>query len=503
MRAGGIERRGIFAKCVVLLAILVGFLTWIPAGFAANPEISTIVFNPTTAKLANPDNPAGSTPPRKITLRFRVYDAFGNLITPSSTNPVTINVYGAPTGVITMMTPSPITSGNRVTFAYNGQFFPNPITVEAYVPNGLGGYSIGVTQILPRNQPSPCAYGTESFTLPFDCGGLTGSACTNSNIANGLNLMAAIGYNDDTKAGNNLTDFAIDTGSRGALVPASWLGPDAIGPAGPGVKFYDSSGNTFAGNYYLARISFKASDGSIVKTIPIKVLGVTAAYCAPGNYPNCNSNPPGTNIFYLGVGFDRNSTTANDDFNSPADNAFLQIDDDNNSTNISPGYVLNGDDATVGITSTSGYGLAALTANRSVPGDWNATPGCYGFPTLPGRNQFCGTLLMDVGITEMFLDLPPARRPADAVDPNNDSKLPKGLETSITAGTAANPAMSYTFDYAKSDTPTDVAPTDVTWVKPKPGHAPIFVNTGRDVLFGFNYMYDASCGNTGFEPLPQ
>jgi len=440
MRAGGIHGRGVFARRVVLLVIFVGFLIRIPAGFAANPEISTIVFNPTTAKLVNPGIPADSTPPQKVTLRFRAYDAFGNIITPSSTNPMTINVYGAPSGVITPTSTS-ITSGNRVTFAYNGQFFPNPITVEAYVPNGLGGYSIGVTQMLPWNQPSPCAYGTESFTLPFDCGGLTGSACTSYNITNDLNLMAAIGYDDDTKVGNNLTDFTIDTGSLGALVPAYELGPDAIGPAGPGVKFYDSSGRTFAGNYYLARISFKASDGSIVKTIPIKVLGVTAAYCAPGNYPNCTSEPPSTNIYYLGVGFDRNSTTANDDFNSPADNAFLQIDDDNNSTNISPGYVLNGDDATVGITSTSGYGLAALTANPSVPGDWNATPGCYGFPTLPGRNQFCGTLLMDVGITEMFLDLPPARRPAGAVDPNNDSKLPKGLEASITAGTAANPAI--------------------------------------------------------------
>src|SRR5208337_2763648 len=168
MRAGGIKGRDIFAKCAVLPAILVvGFLTWIPAGFAANPEISTIVFNPTTAKLANPANPGSSTSPQKVALRFRAYDAFGNIIPPSSTNPVTINVYGAPTGVITPTSTS-ITSGNWVTLAYNGQFFSNPITVEAYVPNGLGGYSIGVTQILPRNQPSPCAYGTQSYTIPFD-----------------------------------------------------------------------------------------------------------------------------------------------------------------------------------------------------------------------------------------------------------------------------------------------------------------------------------------------
>ena len=492
---GGVEGRGIFAKCA-LLALFVGFLTQIPAGFAGTAQISTIVFDPATVKLSNPGNPGESKPPQTVSLRFKAYDAFGDVITPSSDNPISVYVYGAPNGVITPTITS-VVSGSWVTLSYNGQFFSNPITVEAYVPNGLGGYSIGVTQILPRKRPSSCAYGTQSFTIPFDCNGQTGSACASYNITNGLEVKAAIGYDKPTD--QDLTDFAIDTGSLGALVPASALGPDAIGPAGPGVKFYDSSGNTFAGYYYLARISFKTSDGTIVQTNPIKVLGVTTAYCAPGNYPKCNSNPPTSNIYYLGVGFNRNSTTTNDSFDSPADNAFLQISDDNNGTDISPGYVLSGESATVGITGTADFGLAALTANRSVPGDWNTAPGCYGFPTLSGRNQFCGTLLMDVGITEMFLDRLTARRPSGAVDPNRKSSLPSGLETSILAGSSKNPAMSYTFDFAKTDTPTTVAPTDVTWVnKPK-----TFVNTGRDVLFGFNYMYDASCGNVGFEPLPQ
>jgi hypothetical protein len=28
------------------------------------------------------------------------------------------------------------------------------------------------------------------------------------------------------------------------------------------------------------------------------------------------------------------------------------------------------------------------------------------------------------------------------------------------------------------------------------------VNTGRDVLFGNDYMFDGRCGNVGFQPLP-
>jgi hypothetical protein len=292
-----------------------------------------------------------------------------------------------------------------------------------------------------------------------------------------------------------LQDFTIDTGSLGAIVPLQDLGPDAIGPGGPGVKFYDSSGNTFAGSYYLAPISLKNSAGDIVQTNPILVLAVDAGFCAPG-YPNCT--PPGTDIHYLGVGFDRNNTTAGDAFDSPADNAFLQIADAENGTDISPGYILSGDNAQIGIGDTSNFKLAALTPNTSIPGDWNAAPGCYQFPTLSARNQFCGSLLMDVGIDGMFLDLAEAKRPAGALDSSDPSTLPTGLQVSIIAGTPANPALSYSFEYTPAATATGVGPTNITWINsPK-----IFVNTGRDVLFGDNYLFDARCGNVGFESLP-
>jgi len=81
---------------------------------------------------------------------------------------------------------------------------------------------------------------------------------------NGLTLGAAIGY--DNAVSGDLKDFTVDTGSLGAIVPVGDLGPDAIGPGGPGVKFYDSSGNTFTGNYYLAPVSFavKAGNSTII-----------------------------------------------------------------------------------------------------------------------------------------------------------------------------------------------------------------------------------------------
>jgi hypothetical protein len=93
---------------------------------------------------------------------------------------------------------------------------------------------------LPKNRLD-CVYGMESVTIPFDCSGQPDPACADCNVTNGLKLFAAVGYNSPT--GRNLTDFTVDTGSLGVVIPAKELGPDA-GPTGPGVKFYDSSGNT-------------------------------------------------------------------------------------------------------------------------------------------------------------------------------------------------------------------------------------------------------------------
>ena len=98
----------------------------------------------------------------------------------------------------------------------------------------------------------------------------------------------------------------------------------------------------------------------------------------------------------------------------------------------------------------------------------------------------------------MFLDLNKTLRPAGAVDSTDPTTLPTGLKVSILAGTPANPALSYSFNYAPSSTPTGVGPTKVTWIN----SSKIFVNTGRDVLFGDDYMFDARCGNVGFESLP-
>jgi hypothetical protein len=132
-----------------------------------------------------------------------------------------------------------------------------------------------------------------------------------------------------------------------------------------------------------------------------------------------------------------------------------------------------------------------LAPNATVPGDWSAAAGCFGFPSF-GANVFCGEMLVDVGYGGMFLELPTAERPASfaSVDP------PSGTMVSIVApASAATPALSYAFTYAPSATPSDgPAPASIAWS----GTTATFVNTGRHLLSASDYLVDTTCGVVGF-----
>ena len=143
--------------------------------------------------------------------------------------------------------------------------------------------------------------------------------------------------------------YTVDTGSLGVLVPQSQvpavnLTPgetQVVGPAGPGVKYYDSNGgHTFHGQYWLAPVTFLLSDGTTtVSTHPIKILVLP------------NADP----LYYMGIGFDRNSTKRGDYFNSPADNAFLNVTDGlAHGSDVSPGYTITPNLITLGVTSAAG-----------------------------------------------------------------------------------------------------------------------------------------------------
>ncbi len=432
-----------------------------------------ILFAPGTISLNN----AG-----QVTVNMTVYDSTGKIVAPSNDHPLHVNVYGVPAGVITP-TESTLTSTSAITFTYNGGTFPNNMEIAAWQNDATsGGASLGTTLFVHANRPT-CNFGTQTYPLNVT-----------STVPHEIQVQAVVGANNPS--GSDFKTFTIDTGSLGTIVTKSNLVMDSNvhGPGAPGQQFYDSSGYVFTGNYYLAPISLKLKDGSYVQTNPILVLAVDGVHCHAG-YDKCHiMGPP--SLHYLGVGFDRGNANTGSLFTSPAENAFLQLTDANNGADISGGYILSTDGVTLGISAdnSTGFNMVTLDPNSTDIGDWNAVPGCYGFPSLSGAPQFCGNLLLDVGISEMFMDAPSSQWPAGSFDSNN--KVPDGVQMTIQAGTNNQWAMSYTYSAVQPpDLPVGPAPTYSQWIN----DSTIFVNTGRRPLLAFDYLYSGSCGLAGFK----
>lgn len=489
--AGGASRWVVLAGDASRWVVLAGALA-IALGTtsaAAGPP-SEVVLVPSPARLDTVRTMDAVRQPSSIVVDVAAFDERGERIVPSAAHPVRIEITGGRRDAITPREVT-LTSGSTVTLAYDGGPLASPITVTAWTDQPGGARkSLGRTELLPR-EPAACRYGARRHTLRVLCeeGGSV-ERCALDAIRRGLKVRAAVGWSD---AQDHLQPFGVDTGSIGTVVPVDRLGPDAIGPGAPGSVYYDSSGRIFSGSYYLASVAFETEDGRIVRTPRILVLGIERASCAPG-HPDCRpSDAP--ELHYLGVGFARGGAEAHE-LMSPADNAFLRVADTGDG-DMSPGYVLTGRAITLGIPPLDGYALAALTPSTTAPGDWSAARGCYAFPELPAPNRFCGSFLLDVGIAEMFLDLPAAERPPGSARPRRCGErecadVPDGTAMRVTVGPDDAPALAY--DFTLRPEPVGPEPTYARWID----RVQVFVNVGRRPLFRFHYLFDATCGNVGF-----
>jgi hypothetical protein len=448
------------------------------------------------------DNPASLDSigaPATITVKLAPHDDQGNPMTPKPGNLLNVEIFGAPDGAISP-TSKPLT-GTSFTFTYSGQYLPNDLLLEAWIanPDGtpkLGQYSIGTTLIVRKNRQSPgkCSYQMSSFPLGTDCApaSVPGN-CTNMTSGAGIQIEAAIGASPPS----TFHLYTVDTGSLGVLVPQSLMPAvnltpgetQVVGPAGPGVKYYDSNGgHTFHGQYWLAPVTFLLSDGTThVTTHPIKILVLP------------NTDP----LYYMGIGFDRNSTKRGDYFNSPADNAFLNVTDDvAHGSDVSAGYTITPSLITLGVTSPEGFHTTALSSNQCVPGDYAGAAGCFSFPTQSAT--FCGTMLMDTGIGDMYLNLRRSARPAglNQCTGGTNCVVPDLTVVQINSGkSTVSPPMCYQFTTgATNSPPITPEPSSVNWSTSSADPTMKFVNTGRHPLAWFTYLYDSACGQIGFLP---
>jgi hypothetical protein len=106
----------------------------------------------------------------------------------------------------------------------------------------------------------------------------------------------------------------------------------------------------------------------------------------------------------------------------------------------------------------------------------------------------CGTLLMDTGVTAMYLTVPDSQAPNTILTSNGRSPtLVDGTKLTISIPTEAAPQALYSFTVGDAGNP--LAPARLILVSRV---RPPFVNTSVHFLKGFDYLYDVDGGFVGF-----
>jgi len=231
------------------------------------------------------------------------------------------------------------------------------------------------------------------------------------------------------------------------------------------------------GHYYRAAVTFEGGSAQTT-TVPVTLLAVERLACDP-KYPKCSvRGRSAQSVGILGVGFARKESIGS--------NAFLQISDMMHG-NMHAGYIVAENAVTLGLTAENTRGFQFMSLRRG-PKDWLGAPACYGFPGKLGYTRMCGTLLVDTGLASMIVSRAPSLRPPDI-----RSSIPDGTGIEIAAPAFEQPVMHYRFSVGD---PGPLSPTSIRWSSAAGNAA--FVNTGRKVIRGYDYLYDAKCGRVGF-----
>ena len=316
----------------------------------------------------------------------------------------------------------------------------------------------------------------------------------NEDLLNSLRLN--IGFNEGKPR-----HFTVDTGSTGILAsPDNFTpGPNAriVGNAGEGELTYSSSGRINHGTWYQTTVHIYDDKGKEMAVAHVPVLQVTSITCLQ-TARDCQATNEPKGVAMMGVGFAREHDHQTQ--STPDKNPFLELtsvatDKGPQPTSVAAdkeqhirhGYIFTNTGVYLGLTPSNTRDFAFIKLTPDAQGE------CSGATATieVNGNAASGGLLMDTGVTSMFISPPSGTTlaakepvpPATQVSIYMPEKMPKGTP---------QPAF-YTFTVGA--TKNALRPEKVTVVKdPAP-----FVNTGRYFLRGFQYLYDADGCYVGFK----
>lgn len=299
--------------------------------------------------------------------------------------------------------------------------------------------------------------------------------------------------------GDAPSEIVMDTGSTGILVSASRIpNIDVLPSRGDGRLTYSSSGRIMIGRWVVTPVTIIGGNGATARTAPMPVLAVTRIECTSwARRCTPTDNPRG--VAMMGVGFGREHDHQTQ--SGPDRNPFLRIahiaeraSDAESTREMRRGFIATRHGVHLGLTAGNTRGaFHYLKLERAPNGrDWHETPACI---SVNNGKAACGEMLVDTGITTMFLTVPEDQAARALRRGRNRSiTLAAGSKVTIAAGTADAAQVSYTF--AAGDRRNPMAPDRITFIRRSGG--PAFVNTGVHFLNGFDYLFDDDGGHVGF-----
>lgn len=300
----------------------------------------------------------------------------------------------------------------------------------------------------------------------------------NAEEEGGLNAVPRIGLS----FGGEPIRAELDSGSTGIVVAASFIpGFDQLQSVGPGKLTYTSSGRVMLGQWVVTPVGLVGKEGGRIQTEPMPVLAVTEVQCLE-TARECTPTTSPRNIAMVGIGFGREGDSQSQ--STPDKNPLLRVT--GGAGERRRGYILTQEGVHVGLTGANTRGDFRFIKLGKQPDrpDWAGAPACISINGV--TPPACGTLLVDTGVTAMFMTLPEAQAGGA------QHTLPPGTQVAIRAGEGAGAFDLYQFTMGGDSA---LAPADIH-LRVAPDR--VFVNTSFHLLAGFDVLFDADGGYAGF-----
>ncbi|EHK99706.1 hypothetical protein GLAREA_05249 [Glarea lozoyensis ATCC 20868] len=315
--------------------------------------------------------------------------------------------------------------------------------------------------------------------------------------------------------------FSVDTGSTGVMISDTqlddWL-PSEAATATPGYEYLSSSKLLYSGYWVNRNMYFNklAPATNVIKT-QIKVLVVTSkCQCTTYIIGSSGATCPGgctpqayDQVRMMGIGFGR--TIDGMEGGTPDKNPILNVVSIHgtavNTATYHPGYIIDGNGITVGLTSTNydaaGFGSKevplpppATEPSGVIPRGhypWDMMLGCVQVNSIPSPCLGISVLL-DTGLEQSYIRVPVGTTWFGSWPKHFDGNRTV-LNTNAHVDVAfGRPRLAETI-YSVGDFLNEVTPI---WTNVYSDPRPSFVNTGSHAFRKYEVAYDPICGKQAF-----